>query len=152
VVGQEQVRAAADADPRLRVDAASRQRVQLLEELERVQHHAVAEQAAAPRVQDPRGDLVQDELLLAHVHGVAGVRAALVARDDVDALREHVDDLPLPLVAPLGAHDHGAAMVHLDGVRLSLDAARPRTAAAEPMKNAAPTEIGTATDVSCGGR
>ena len=38
----------------------------------------------------------------------AGVRAALVAYDQVGALGEHVDHLPLALVAPLGADDHDA--------------------------------------------
>ena len=38
---------------------------------------------------------------------VAGVRAALVAADEVGVLREQVDDLALALVAPLRADDHG---------------------------------------------
>ena len=40
--------------------------------------------------------------------GVAGVVAALVAGDDVEPLGEQVDDLALPLVAPLGADHDGA--------------------------------------------
>ena len=38
---------------------------------------------------------------------VARVGAALVADDDVRVLREQVDDLALPLVAPLRPDDHG---------------------------------------------
>ena len=37
---------------------------------------------------------------------VAGVVAALEPDDEVGLLGEQVHDLPLPLVAPLGAHDH----------------------------------------------
>src|SRR3982074_3126108 len=37
---------------------------------------------------------------------VAGVRPALVAHHNVGPRGEEVDDLPLPLVTPLGADDH----------------------------------------------
>ena len=40
-------------------------------------------------------------------HGVAGVRPALVAADEVRVLREQVDDLALAFVAPLRADDDG---------------------------------------------
>jgi hypothetical protein len=63
VVLEQQVRAAADADARLRIDAARLQAVELLEELLEVEDDAVAEQAALLGVQDARRDLVQDELL-----------------------------------------------------------------------------------------
>src|SRR5690606_10719136 len=111
VVLEEQVRASADADAAPGVDAARVQRVQLLEELLHVEHDAVAEQAALPRMQDAGWDLVQDELVAAHVHGVAGVRAALVPCDDVHRWCEHVHDLALALVAPLGADDHETPVV-----------------------------------------
>src|SRR5207248_6011024 len=45
---------------------------------------------------------------------VAGVRAALIAADDVGVLGEQVDDLALPLVAPLRAHDDSGG--HVDEV------------------------------------
>ena len=55
----------------------------------------------------PLGNQLEDELLLADIDGVAGVVAALVARDDVEPVREQVDDLALAFVAPLRAqHDH----------------------------------------------
>ena len=38
---------------------------------------------------------------------VAGVRAALVAADEVRALREQIDDLALALVSPLRSDDDG---------------------------------------------
>ena len=46
------------------------------------------------------------ELLALADDRVAGVVAALEADHQVGLLGEQVDDLPLPLVAPLGAHDH----------------------------------------------
>jgi hypothetical protein len=49
---------------------------------------------------------------------MAGIVAALKARDDIGALRQPVDDLALALVAPLGAHDNHighSAVRHVDG-------------------------------------
>src|SRR6185436_3435240 len=66
-----------------------------------------AEDAGGPLVQDPRREQAELELLVADVHGVPGVRATLVAGNDGVALGQHVDDLALALVAPLGADDHG---------------------------------------------
>ena len=109
MIGHEEVRPLTDPDPVLHVDAPLHQGVVLLEELEQVQHHAVAEQAALFRVKNPRGNLVQDELPLAHVDSVAGVGPALVACDDVGVLGQDVHDLPFPLVTPLAPDDDAAA-------------------------------------------
>src|SRR5690606_496559 len=76
----------------------------------------VAQQATPAGVEDSRRDLVQHELLVADVHGMTSVRAALIPRHDLYLLGEDVDDLPLPLVAPLGADDDHTAMLHLSGV------------------------------------
>ena len=38
-------------------------------------------------------------------HGVAGIVATLKTNDHIGILGEKVDDPPLTLVAPLGAHD-----------------------------------------------
>ncbi len=51
----------------------------------------------------PEGDEMENELLLPDLDRVAGVVAALGADDDVGLLRQNVDDLALPLIAPLGA-------------------------------------------------
>jgi hypothetical protein len=115
VIRQQHVRAAADADLRLGVDAARAQLVDLFEELLEVHHHAVAEQAARGGVQNARRDLVENDLITFDVHGVPGVRAALVARDDADLGGQHIDNLPLPLVAPLCADDDDAAEIVHDG-------------------------------------
>ena len=54
---------------------------------------------------DARGQQVQREVPVAELDGVAGVVAAVVARDDVESVGEKVDDLALALVAPLPAQD-----------------------------------------------
>jgi hypothetical protein len=88
------------------VDAAGTEAVELVGEYARVDHHAVADDAGLARVEDPAGDEVERPLLVPTHDRVAGVVAALEADDHVGLLGEQVDDLPLALVAPLGAHYH----------------------------------------------
>src|SRR2546422_995212 len=87
--------------------ASARAGVELDEERLGIQHDAVPHDAHRA-LQDARGDLVQHELACGGVDRVARVRAALIAHDEVGALGEHVDDLPLALVPPLSADDHDA--------------------------------------------
>ena len=93
--------------------AAALELVELGDQHLRVDDAAVADQArlAADDPARQRADLVR---LVADDDRVAGVRAALVAADDVGVLGEQVDDLALPLVAPLRAHDDGGG--HVDEV------------------------------------
>src|SRR5262245_3739607 len=51
---------------------------------------------------------MQRETGLADADGVAGVRPAAIARHDVHALGQEIDDFPLPLVTPLRADHHEA--------------------------------------------
>src|SRR5690606_14486058 len=108
VIREEEMRTPAHPHPRIRVDPPRDQRIHLLEELERIDVPPVGQRAPAPRVQDPRRDLVQDDRLLTEMDRVTRVRAALVASDDIVLLRENVDDLPLSFVPPLGPYDHDA--------------------------------------------
>ncbi len=48
---------------------------------------------------------MQGEVAVAELDRVPGVVAAVVAGDDVEAVGEKVNDLALPLVAPLSAQD-----------------------------------------------
>jgi len=52
-------------------------------------------------MQNPAGDQLQNELLIADDHRVARVVAALITRYDVEPGGEQVDDLAFALVAPL---------------------------------------------------
>ena len=103
VVRQDQVRLVADEQAAADVDAEPGQLVHLREQRRRIDDHAVADDAGDAVVQDAGRDEVQDELLAAHVDRVAGVVAALVARHDVEARRQQIDDLALAFIAPLGA-------------------------------------------------
>ncbi len=86
-------------------DALALQFVDFVEEGLRIDHHAVADHRSFEGRKHARrqqrqlvGDAVDDQR-------VAGIVAALEAHDDVGLLRQPVDDLALPLVAPLGADD-----------------------------------------------
>ena len=63
-------------------------------------------------MQDAGRDQMQHELLAVDVHGVAGVVAALIARDRRKVRRQHVDDLALALVAPLRAQNCDVGLRH----------------------------------------
>ena len=87
-------------------DAARLEIVELLDEDPRVDHAPGAEDALlAP--EDPRGHVLELVRLAVRDDRVPGVRPTLVAADEIRMLRQQVDDLPLALVPPLGAHDDG---------------------------------------------
>src|SRR4029078_5854840 len=101
----DQVRLAADTDA-AGVDPAGFEPVELADEHLGVDHAAGAEEALLA-VQDPRRHVVELVLLAAGDDRVPGVRAALVAADEVGVLRQQVDDLALAFVPPLRADNHG---------------------------------------------
>jgi hypothetical protein len=86
--------------------SAALELVQLGHEQAGVDHAPGADDAELPG-EDPGRNVVERERLAVADDRVTGVRPALVAADDVRVQSEEVDDLPLALVAPLGAHDHG---------------------------------------------
>ena len=76
------------------------------DEAERVDDHAVADDAQFIFPQDARRDQVQDVFFFADENGVPGVVAAGIADDDVRVLGEHVNDFAFAFVAPLGADEN----------------------------------------------
>jgi hypothetical protein len=103
-------------DPQAGGRAAARlEGIELADQHLGVDDDAVAEDADLLRLEDAARQQVELERLVAVHDGVPGVIAALVARDDLEALGEQVDDLALPLVAPLGADDDRSA--HLRPLR-----------------------------------
>ena len=103
MIWQHEVRAIADVETSFDIHALLHETVDLLEELIGVEHDAVANRAAHALMQDAAGDLVEDEVRVAEVHGVTGVCATLVAHDPRGAFREDVYELPFAFISPLGA-------------------------------------------------
>jgi hypothetical protein len=107
VVGHDQVRVAADLDPGEGIETPRGEPVELLEQHRGVDDDPVGDHRGHVRVEDPAGDQVQLEHLVADDDGVAGVVATLVAHHEVGGVGEQVGRLALALVAPLGADDDG---------------------------------------------
>ena len=106
VVRHQQVRVGGDQQP-LGVDAAILEALQLVEQHAGVDHHAVADHVGDAWREDARRDEVKREVLARRQHhGMAGVVAALIPHDPLDAAPEQIGGLTLALVAPLGADEH----------------------------------------------
>src|SRR5262249_41050013 len=106
MVRHDEVRLLADAEPAVVGEvAALAESVDLADQDLGVDHHARTHHANAAGVEDAGGDEVQHRLLAVHDQRVAGVVAAVEAHDHVGVGGEEIDDLPLPLVTPLGADD-----------------------------------------------
>ncbi len=84
-----------------------------LEEGDRVENHAVADDALASLAQHAAGNELQHELLPADDDGVPGVVPARVACHGAEALAQHVHNFALALVAPLGAQHYRRLRSHL---------------------------------------
>ena len=97
----------------MQVEAPALDLLQLLHEVERVHHDAVADDAVLAVVEDAAGDEVEDVLLAAHDDGVTGIGSALEARYDISLLGKEVYDLALAFIAPLGADQYG---IHVSSV------------------------------------
>ena len=112
VVGQDHLRAVGDEETPIDVDAHLANAADLVEKVDGIEHHAVADDALAPRPKHAAGNELQDELVLANDDGVPGVMPAGVARHGGKPLAQHVYNLSLALVAPLGAQHHSRLRSH----------------------------------------
>ena len=106
VVRHDHVRGLADVEMLVGPHALGLQAVYFRDQVRRVDDHAVADYAGRAAVQHPRRDQLEDVLVPALHHRVAGIRSALVADDHVGILGQQVHDLALAFVAPLGADHH----------------------------------------------
>ena len=79
--------------------------LQLIHQLLQVQCHAVANDIGHMGVERAGGQDVEGEAAIIIDDGVAGVGTALEACHDVGMFRQHIRDLPLAFIAPVGAYD-----------------------------------------------
>ncbi len=108
MIRHHQMRPLTHPDPPLDGDTASLQAVVLFDEAESVDYHTVAQETTLSRVEDPRGNLVQNEFILSDMDGVPGVGPALVTGHHMHVLGEDIDNLALPLITPLATQHHRA--------------------------------------------
>ena len=102
---KDDVCAVADEQTVVENDASGQEVVDLFQELREIEHRPVSDHDARLGTEDARRDVLQRVPPAGDRDRVPGVRPALIARDDVEAVGEEVDDLPLPFVAPLRADD-----------------------------------------------
>jgi len=88
----------------------------LFEESERVKHYAIADDALASGAEHAAGDELEDEFLVPVNDGVPGVVPAGIARHGVEPFAQHIHNLALALVAPLGAQYHRRLSSHVGSV------------------------------------
>ena len=77
--------------------------VHLFHQRRRIDDHAVADDSLHARAQNAARNQLQNVFRVTDIDRVAGVVSALVARDDVEPVREKVHHLAFSLIAPLGA-------------------------------------------------
>ena len=106
VIRHDHVRVLGDVEVAVEGDAALDERLHLVNQGGGVHHHSATDDVAAAGMKNARGNRLEDELLASHHHGMTGVVAALIADDHVEVRGDHVDDLPLAFITPLGTHDH----------------------------------------------
>ena len=112
VVGQDDLCAVGDEEIPVDFDAELANAADFAEECDGIEDNSIADDALATRAKHAAGDELQDELVLANDDGVPGVVTAGVARHGGKPLAEHVYDLSLALVAPLGAQYHSRFRSH----------------------------------------
>ena len=102
-----EVGAVTDEEILIDLDPLGTQPLDLLDQGDRIDNHAVADHADLSFPQNAGGDQVKYILLAAIHNGVAGVVASLAADDDIDSSGQDVDDLPFAFISPLGAYKNG---------------------------------------------
>jgi len=106
VVGHDEVGLFADAKPgRRNVYAPGCKVIHLFKKDVRVEHNTIADEADFVFVQYAGRDKVEDGFLALYLDGVTSVVAALKADDNAALGAQHINNLALALVAPLGADD-----------------------------------------------
>ncbi len=108
-----------DENSSRRVDAAIGEAVELREKSLGIEHDAVADDACHPWMQNARRNLPQNELTVADDDGMARVRPALVANDEIGPLGHDVDELTFTFVSPLRSDDHHTGSLGVEHVSSS---------------------------------
>ena len=107
MVGHHQVGAVADQEILINLDTSFPKTLDLLDESNRVDDDAVADDADLPLAENAGRDQVEDVLLIAIDNGVAGVVTSLAANHDVDPSGQDIDDFSFAFIPPLGSYENG---------------------------------------------
>ena len=105
VIGQDQRATRADLEARANVDTAFFQFCNLGDQVMDVEHHAIADIAVDTFAHDPGRDQIELIDVIADNECMTGVVPALETDDTLGVVRQPVDNLAFPFVAPLRAHN-----------------------------------------------
>ncbi len=113
VIGHDQMGAMADKEAAADGDALVFQKSDLFHQHHRIDDHTVADVAHRVGMENAAGDLVQNDLVVFHHHGVAGIGSALVAGHHVHLCTQQIDNFPFAFIAPLGADNNSCCHIVL---------------------------------------
>ena len=102
VVEHDHLGAGGNEETALRFDTGRPEGFDLLDEIDRVHHDAVADHANLAVVENAAGNEAKHALLAFRDDGMAGIRSALVAYDEIRLVGKNVDNLALAFISPLG--------------------------------------------------
>src|SRR6202163_1286837 len=121
MVRKNNLRAVRDKKVAIYFHASSAQGSDFLQEGQRINHHAIANDADALGPQNAAGHELQDKLFPVDYDGVSGIVAAGVASHHRKGLSEHIDNLALTLIAPLRSdNDRSSASARLTSSQFKL--------------------------------
>src|SRR6266404_3744746 len=106
VIRKNQVRAVADVQPPLHLNARFRKRLDFRHQRRRIHHHACPDHRLLLRPQNPARNQLQHITVLPNDDRVPRVVPARHARDVIERSRKVVHHLAFALVAPLRPHHH----------------------------------------------
>src|SRR5437763_15096331 len=114
MIGKNHLSAIADEQVAVDFNASVSESRNFFEEGDRVEHHAITDNAPAILAEHAARNQLQYEALPVNDDGMTGVMSAGVACYDGKSFREHVDDLALALVSTLGAdYDRSLACLQM---------------------------------------
>ena len=105
VVGKNDVRAIADEEIAVHLDAGRAQGIDFLHEGERIEHDAITDDAAAAFAQHAARNELENKLLALDGNRMSGIVTAGITRNHLEALGQNVNDFAFAFVAPLRSDD-----------------------------------------------
>ena len=109
VVRHDQVRLVRDMQTSVDGDTHAFEHGDLVHQCNGVDNYTVTDHTVRSRMQDTRWDQVKHILRAVEHDRVSSICTALIPRNNVGLLREHIDDLAFTFIAPLGANDDANA-------------------------------------------
>src|SRR6266550_5710218 len=119
----------------LNIDAVGDELVDLRKKRLGIEDNSISNRAAYAGMKNPARNLMQHERLLADLHSVARICAALVTHHPACALSENVYEFSLPFITPLRTDDYHRACFRIEQTGSVIRRNEKRPAVAERCVN-----------------